>query len=117
MLYRENVNADEVAEHIKGLWQSATSMEPVPGKVTRDDVALLRSKLDPLIAKVPATDAEARNDLEHALAGVLARCAVVAVAAGEAQTGHDWLQAAERMSHDDELKALYEIALRSPEKY
>ena len=54
MLYRENVNAEEVAEHIKGVWQSATAMEPAAGKVTRDDVALLRSKLDALPQKVQA---------------------------------------------------------------
>src|SRR5258706_1406621 len=107
-------SADAVGEEIKKLWTSATSIEPAAGRATRDDVAQLRSGLDTAASDVAALHDE---DLDNAYAGVLARCAVVAFAAGDTQAAHDWLQAAQRATHDPDLKALFEVAMRNPASY
>ncbi len=58
-----------------------------------------------------------RRELGDAFARVLARCAVIAVAAGDITTARDWLRAANEVAHDDEHKPVLETAQHDPERY
>ena len=116
-----------VPEQIRALWEREIAIEPAPGIATAAQVQDLKAALDELRGGDPyrraapsifdGLPAGERAEMQTLLARVLARAATVAYAAGEKQTGHDWLAEATDLSQDDYLRAQLEAAQRDPERY
>ena len=113
------MTVDELARGVKAIWSCATAFEPARGKPNASDVAQLRQMIEPAqaaLSELPA-DADNRADLAQALANALARSAVVALAAGDAETARAWLAAAQRTSTDAKVAAIFAAGLEAPERY
>jgi hypothetical protein len=116
-----------VPEQIRALWEREIAIEPAPGVATTAQVQDLKAALDELRGGDPyrrqapsifdGLPADERADMQTLLARVLARAATIAYAAGERQTGHDWLAEATDLAQDDFLRAQLEAAQREPERY
>ncbi|HSK01298.1 MAG TPA: hypothetical protein VK932_08660 [Kofleriaceae bacterium] len=88
---------------------------PEAGAVERASLDPVRARLD--TAAAAAAAAERTEDVDMALAVLFARAASLAIAAGDRDTGRDWLTAASRFAQDDDQRAEIEAALEQPERF
>ncbi|MBS1122008.1 MAG: hypothetical protein H6Q90_4236 [Deltaproteobacteria bacterium] len=112
----------ELVEAAKRAYAMAAAIAPAAGQVTPAEVETLRVALDEVLDLTEAGLAAAPNDDEHdatsrLLAFVYARCAAVAIAAGDDRTAHRWLGLAEQLAVEVELRDELTAARSNLERY
>ncbi len=109
--------ADEaLTAAIQAAAEAAFAIAPAAGEVTAAQVQEVRARLDEVGAAIAAA-AGRTEELDTALARIHARCAAVAIAAGDRDAARGWLEDAARFAHDDDLRAELVAALEHPERF
>lgn len=106
---------EEVAAAARAVAEIAFAIEPAAGAVTGAQVQEVRSALDRLTAAAAKIDRD--PELDTTLAMLCARCASIAIAAGDRDTARRWLEQAARFAHEDDQRAEFVAALEHPERF
>lgn len=108
-------------EELAGTWRTLVGYDPAVGSVSSEELAEIREDVDALLgsykAELAALEGDERDELAGVVAGVLARAAVLAFAAGDRELPFRWLQTAERTVPDTDTQELLEAAMRKPERF
>src|SRR5262245_3509157 len=114
---------DKLAAVLTKTWELVQSIEPARGQVLAQQVLEVRTALDQMAAenaqarKTAALEGDAATDVDGKMATIYARAAAVAIAAGDESNAARWLIEAERLSQDDDQRAVIAAARGSYERY